>query len=63
MASQYARRVKNRAARASGRGGKRLTYANVMSTAAAVVAVASAATSKPARRSLKRLRKRRRKDT
>ena len=35
----------------------RITYANVMSTAAAVVAVASAATSKPVRKSIKRLRK------
>jgi hypothetical protein len=42
------------------RSGRRLTYANVMSTAAAVVAVASAATTKPVRRSIKRLRKRRR---
>jgi hypothetical protein len=40
----------------------RITYANVMSTAAAVVAVASAATSKPVRKSIKRLRKRRRND-
>lgn len=40
--------------------GRRLTYANVMSTAAAVVAVATAATTKPVRRSIKRLRKRRR---
>jgi hypothetical protein len=42
------------------RSGRRLTYANVMSTAAAVVAVASASTTKPVRRSIKRLRKRRR---
>jgi hypothetical protein len=40
----------------------RITYANVMSTAAAVVAVASAATSKPVRKSIKRLRRRRRND-
>ena len=36
----------------------RLTYANVMSTAAMIVALASAATSKPVRKSVKRLRKR-----
>jgi hypothetical protein len=36
----------------------RLTYANVMSTAAVIVAVASAATRKPVRKSVKRLRKR-----
>jgi hypothetical protein len=35
-----------------------LTYANVMSTAAMIVAVASAATSKPMRKFVKRLRKR-----
>ena len=40
----------------------RVTYANVMSTAAAVIAVASAATSKPVRKSIKRLRKRRHND-
>jgi hypothetical protein len=40
----------------------RITYANVMSTAAAAIAVATAATSKPVRKSIKRLRKRRRND-
>ena len=44
------------------RGKSRITYANVMSTAAAAIAVASAATSKPVRKSIKRLRKRRRND-
>jgi hypothetical protein len=46
----------------SKRSKSRVTYANVMSTAAAVIAVASAATSKPVRKSIKRLRKRRRND-
>ena len=40
----------------------RLTYANVMSTAALVVAAASAATTKPVRKSIKRLKKRYRND-
>ena len=36
----------------------RLTYANVTSTAALIIAIASAATTKPVRKSVKRLRKR-----
>jgi len=35
-----------------------VTYANVMSTAAAALALVTAATSKPVRKSVKRLRKR-----
>jgi hypothetical protein len=51
-----------RVSKPSGRRKSRITYANVMSTAAAVIAVASAATSKPVRKSIKRLRKRRAND-
>ena len=40
---------------------KRLTYANVMSTAAMIVALVSAATSRPVQKRIKRLRKRARK--
>ena len=39
----------------------RLTYANVMSTAAMIVALFGAATSRPVRRKIKRVRKRARK--
>ena len=40
---------------------RRLTYANVMSTAAMIVAVFGAATSRPVRKKVKRIRKRARK--